>query len=347
MAKLTNPLVAVPVAGAILAAIVVGAVIFATGSISQRATSAPTSTVAPTLTFTATPTATLTRTPTPTATPTPTPTPQPLAIVIFLQGIGSQLVSTGSTYSEPPTFTDIESAIAVQSRVQVEFLYYSYAGFTGRATDGRPWPLSYGCPDTSQDVWVSVQRLESLLDSLDAYGRGRGYDVRFALVGHSLGGLVALLGMQHADVKAVVTLDSPLAGIGSGKAFMDRVLPWTCSGPGPVLDQLVGIEADPAWPQEQQAQVASFRAHGGRIATLGNEQDCLYYPPSCPDICAVTLMGCFLFADETDTQIIPGADYPQLYRLGNGGEHGHDLILHDPVAVQQVSLFVAQSLAAP
>jgi len=311
MAKLTNPLVVVPVIGGVLAAVVVGVAAFITnGGLNQIASSPPTATSTPTRTLTATATATRTPTRTPTPTATPTPTPQPLGIVIFLQGMGSQLVSTASTapsysiptYAIPPTFTDVDSAIRTQSPA-VHIVYFSYAG--SKLIDGMPYPVSYGCTESAQEPSISVQRLESLLDGLDSYYTAKGFDVRFALVGHSLAGLVAVMGMQDPDVRAVVTLDSPLKGIGSGKAFWAPLFMCT----GPANGRLVAIHDDPTWSGTLRAWVAGLHAHGGRIATLGNEQDCIYHPPSCPDICIGTLMGCFLFQDETNSQIIPAISW--------------------------------------
>ena len=76
MAKLTNPMVAVPLVGVVLAAVVAGVVIFAAGTGGGHSAPTPASTS----TATATPTRTPTQTPTPTATPTATSTPTPIAL---------------------------------------------------------------------------------------------------------------------------------------------------------------------------------------------------------------------------------------------------------------------------
>ena len=346
MARLTNAFLLVGIGGAVLGATAAVVIVLAVGGVGQ---SQPTPTLVPTAPFTATPTltATATATPTPTATPTntptptPTPTAQPLTIVVFLQGLGSQLIN-GQEAESPPKFATIKSAISAQSGRPVEFVYYSYAGFALQA-DGRPTPLDYGCSEAAQDPWVSAELLDSQLDSLDAYWKGRGYEPRFALVGHSLGGLVAVFGMDHPSVKAVVALDSPLMGVGSGKArWLDFLLADLGGCPAPALGQLARMEADPTWPQTLQGSVASFQARGGRIATLGNEQDCYYDPPNCPHLCVwFGFVGCLFFVPEADTQVVPNADVPWLYKLGNGGSYGHDLILYHADAVALVAAFVA------
>jgi hypothetical protein len=84
MSRLTNPLVLVPVAGVVLAAIAVAAVIFAAGGIGQGQPAA-TATSTPTRTATATGTPTPTQTTTQTPTPTPTSTVQPTTKVFSYQ----------------------------------------------------------------------------------------------------------------------------------------------------------------------------------------------------------------------------------------------------------------------
>jgi len=281
--------------------------------------------------------ATPTVSPTPTATATFTPTPQPLTIVVFLQGLGSRLVDG----REPgqAKFSDIQKAISAQPRGRLEFVYYSYTGLISEL-DGKPLPLDYSCPNTSQELSTSERSLEVELDDLDSYWKAKGYLVHFALIGHSLGGLVAITAMKDERVTAIVTLDSPLMGVESGKTGLES-LAGGCSGP--VLNELNGMHNDSGWPQRIQTAVTSYQARGGRVATLGNEQDCLYDPPQCPDRCAILLfLGCLLFADETSTQIIPNANSHFLFALGNRTDWGHDVILHDPTAINYVVSFVGQ-----
>jgi pimeloyl-ACP methyl ester carboxylesterase len=185
----------------------------------------------------------------------------------------------------------------------------------------------YACPATAQDANTSVFTLR---DSLDTIAGAYNGNVRFALVGHSLGGLIAVLGMSQPLVETVVTLDSPLMGVGAGKASVADF--FGCSGP--VLGELGGMEASGTWPGEMEELVRQFRAQGGRIATLGNEHDCYYDP------CVCFLLLCPLFVDETMTQVIPNADDPQLYRLGSDESWGHRDILSDTTIANFMASFI-------
>jgi hypothetical protein len=143
--------------------------------------------------------------------------------------------------------------------------------------------------------------------------------------------------MSHPLVETVVALDSPLMGVGAEKAFVGGLI--GCDGP--VLDQLAWMHGDADWPANMEERTRQFRLGGARIATLGNENDCYYDPPQCPDICAgVLFVGCLFTSDDTMTQIIPNADIHELYRLGWEESHGHRDILSDPTAAAFIASFI-------
>ena len=104
---LRNPLLLVPVAGAILAAIVVVIVIFAGGGIGgSESTPTPTATPTATATATPTPTATPTTTPTPTVTSTPTALPKAAVPLGELGNRAKAFVTARGYYPSDPVVTD-------------------------------------------------------------------------------------------------------------------------------------------------------------------------------------------------------------------------------------------------
>ena len=130
----------------------------------------------------------------------PAPTgPRPLAVV-FLAGYGSDLTSAEIVFSP------LQAALATRNP-NVAFVPYSYTGTTFSGCDATPSP--YHPSDTAQDIDVSQRILRETLASLTT-----ACDVdRIAIVGHSLGGLVALLALGDQPVPGVsdlVTVDSPL-----------------------------------------------------------------------------------------------------------------------------------------
>jgi hypothetical protein len=151
--------------------------------------------------------------------------------------------------------------------------------------------------------------------------------------------------MSHPLVETVVTLDSPLMGMASGEVLVNHILGLIglrCDGP--VLDQLASFAANRFWPQVMETLVDRLQERGGRIATLGNEQDCVYDPILCPEFCVPLLVvGCLLFSDERATQIIPNANVAALYPLGVGDTHGHDEILSD----LDIANFIASFIGPP
>jgi hypothetical protein len=87
--------------------------------------------------------------------------------------------------------------------------------------------------------------------------------------------------------------------------------------------------------------VGPIPGRAGRIATLGNEQDCYYDPSLCPVLCGVIL--CPFVVDETMTQLIPNANVHYLHQLGRDESCGHRDILSDPA----VAAFVASFIGPP
>jgi pimeloyl-ACP methyl ester carboxylesterase len=122
---------------------------------------------------------------------------------------GVVLVPGVNTYSGSLTFARLTQALHSRGFSDADVWGYSYAGAAN----------SYTWLDTCQDLDMSEARLHDELLGIRA-SRGPAYSV--SLVGHSLGGVVALeTAIHYPDVqsmiRSVVTVDSPLLGVSSFK----------------------------------------------------------------------------------------------------------------------------------
>jgi hypothetical protein len=143
-------------------------------------------------------------------------------LFILLQGINSQLTATD--IQNNPTGTTLGSVGSTLENAfqDAQFLEYSYAG---SQTDGTPQPYLCG-PTFTNPILKDIQ----LLNTQIAHAIGNNQSTDIYLIGHSLGGVVAFgylaLLEDHlngvslpsgAQLKAVVTLDSPLGGVRGGR----------------------------------------------------------------------------------------------------------------------------------
>jgi pimeloyl-ACP methyl ester carboxylesterase len=200
-------------------------------------------------------------------------------------------------------------------------LLYSYTGGTVDAS-GTWHPAPYSCYDTGNHVATSVGKLVTLMT---AY-RSAHPDAQFVLIGHSLGGLLALdasAQMPAGAVSSVVTIDSPLKGVSRRnlKQFTQLVQPFIAfAGCSKVLwdsDAARDIATVHNRKTRQKAsQAAGAIVHGGqkvgiRYMTVGNASDCLWKPAACK------IRG--KWSDDSSTMTIKPADNHTLYPLGTGG----------------------------
>lgn len=133
--------------------------------------------------------------------------------IIFLNGLGCDY---NGDLSEGLGFPKIRRSLAKAGYKSLDnrFLLYSYTG--GKVIDRKWHPNKYSALDTGQPISLSVNRLDFLIHQFSqAYP-----EARYILVGHSLGGRVALDFACSADpairqkIKGVITLNSPLLGAG-------------------------------------------------------------------------------------------------------------------------------------
>jgi hypothetical protein len=176
-------------------------------------------------------------------------------VVIFLQGISSSLTTAqisnqiqsghgataivGMGYVPAPTLNGVLPPTT-------QYFEYSYEG-SGTQTGN---PIAYNCQDTfSQPVYTDITLLQQQIFNILAT-EPAGTDTDFYLVGHSLGGAIALGYLDFleqrlltplpstAHLKAVITLDAPLGGVTAfygGHFILDKVYGPTCSLTGVAL----------------------------------------------------------------------------------------------------------------
>ncbi|MDB5076795.1 MAG: hypothetical protein JWO42_2974 [Chloroflexi bacterium] len=215
-------------------------------------------------------------------------------VAVLLQGVGTSLHCRDRACLEPmfmPLVSGVLKPLGYRTAIAAPaILEYSYQG-GAMINDGGAWtwkPRSYDACDTLQSVSHSAQVLR---DMLVAYRARYPYST-FELVGHSLGGLVAMQAIGYhflwqqigpLGVDKLVTIDSPVNGITDVHALswlVDGLAGiWhlhDCPAQGFGLDlvgELSGL-GDQA-PARQHAWAAVAKAHGAAILTVTNRDDLL------------------------------------------------------------------------
>lgn len=249
----------------------------------------------------------------------------PHKVVIFVSGLGSSLTATtasGLCSSAPESsFGAIGAALAGDGFTCADSLLYSYTG--GTVDSSGVWhPTPYGCYDTGNHVATSVGKLVALMTTY----RTVHPNAQFVLIGHSLGGLIALDASAKMPVGAilrVVTIDSPLQKVSRHnlKQFTQLVAPFIAyAGCSKVL-----------WDSDAARDIATIHNHqtrlkakgaaaaivrkghkrGVRYMTVGNASDCLWKPSACK------IGG--TWRDDSKTMTIASANKSKLYPLGTAG----------------------------
>ena len=262
--------------------------------------------------------------------------PEGRKVVVFLEGIGTKLtegeidaMKDCSDASNDPAFGDIKVALLEIDFVCTDFLRYSYRG--GLVDEKGNWdPHTYGCGDTKHRLLQPISHLHSmLLDYQQAHP-----DVKFILIGHSLGGVISLetSRLLPSSIAAVITIDSPLNHASRQNLIDFRrivpALPRTINCQlrvffsSPVTRELTDVTKDnrQAIRKEKEALVTAVQAHGVRVMTIGNEQDCVWYLTLCGlsrQRLRVTLPGDWI--DDRESMLIHNADRSNLYPLGTQG----------------------------
>jgi pimeloyl-ACP methyl ester carboxylesterase len=210
----------------------------------------------------------------------------PASVVVLVGGYGSNLASAAQL------FAPLQAALLARDP-RTAFVFFSYVGSHVQGCTSTPTP--YSATDTAQSLMSSQAVLQSLLQSLMASCANR-----IAVVGHSLGGLVAfrtLSDQPSAHVFDVVSVDSPLGGA-PASAINLCVDAGFCAA-GAAADDLGHLQSN--WPQTTQdnaSRDSRIVAAGTRMSAWGNESDCLYNLGLCTTFAADALQT----VDVTETQ---------------------------------------------
>jgi pimeloyl-ACP methyl ester carboxylesterase len=216
----------------------------------------------------------------------------PLAVV-FVGGIGADLEEAAAQF-EPLKAAILErepNAVTVQ---------YSYNGSEFDGCTAKPLP--YSRLDTSQNIEVSKRVLRETLTAFeDACHVGR-----VAIIGHSLGGLIAFQALDEvtmAGVSDLVTIDSPLGGV--PPRLVQLCIDVGVCDEGPVVGYLADLPNFADVEASNAARAAALASGGVRMSAWGNESDCFYNAALCSSL-ARALLG-VLDARETQWLGIPDA----------------------------------------
>jgi len=141
------------------------------------------------------------------------PAGNPLRVAVLLPGIGTDL-DASTNGKDNPSLGQVYQFLT-EARAYDDVIFYSYnCGSAARGPSHPTWsPASYAHTDTHTGFDTHATQLQCLVT---AYQNAAGVPVSFHLVGHSLGGAVALhyLRQGGGNVGHLVTLDSPVNGSG-------------------------------------------------------------------------------------------------------------------------------------
>lgn len=244
---------------------------------------------------------------------------------IFLNGLGCVYEDN---ISKNMSFEKIRSSLTKLgfSFCDERFLLYSYVG--GKIIDGKWYPEKYTAKDTGQAIDISVERLEYLFEQFSSAHP----EAKFILVGHSLGGRIALdfistaLPQYRQKVKGVITLNSPLMGAGRKvPGIILNILSYSDSiFASPAVKEIIG---EFSYQQElaslRRQTIKKLQNDGIRVATFSTYQDYFVDP----------LTGCLM--DEANNPVSEGF-IVNLVKLSSMDILGHMGILESPEVVRYI-----------
>lgn len=234
-------------------------------------------------------------------------------VVVFLQGVYTALDEDGTIDVgwEDHAFDKIKAAYIAAGYNEAQLVDFSYNG--GTVSETGEWiPNPYGCTDTDRPSAQNLAPLETMLRDY----RAKHPQAHFTLIGHSLGGYLAFLEAERESrrsesdrlgIDTVITLAAPLKGVSADKKIaLDVAVP--CDKTYAAAAEIVADKERPDIAALRAGQVEAMRAAGIRLATLGNNGDCLYNLPRCTQ-------GIFSIIDDSPTQYIENADLVKRYEI--------------------------------
>jgi pimeloyl-ACP methyl ester carboxylesterase len=297
-------------------------------------------------------------------------TPKLREVVVFLEGLGSDLTQTEmdrikeSCY-ENSLFASIK--LTLNNFECNDFLHYSYmGGFVDEKDVNREWhPYPYLCNQTGQSLTASIKQLRTMLGDYRREHTEIGEAVQFVLIGHDVGGVIALEttkfigqdpGLPKGSIAAVVTIDSPLNHT-SAKNLEDLrlieqklvltklascgkrhiIVGESIAYPGLLLYSDVAKELADVTDanrehirEDKEKLVSAAQKNGVKFMTIGNDDDCLWFLEHCElarswQYLNLSLPGKWI--DDRSTMWIANADYKSSHpkNLYPLGKQGCDL----------------------
>jgi YVTN family beta-propeller protein len=252
-----------------------------------------------------------TPTPTPTVTPTPTPTIKPRKVVVFLQGVCTAISKGTSSVDIDSSFNDLQNLLLTPEYryKDSDFLLYSYnGGFVDKDGIWHHNAYKENNPINTDFQTLGLFTLHNQL-LIPYYDHPKHQNITFILVGHSLGGVVAMeevvqkIGSSDYRprlLSTIITIDSPLHGIPSDLATASALtfVP-KCARKGVAEQILVQIYPNARATTEKLAQA---KQQGVTVVNIGNSSDCLFGPNNCGVAVTGDIRTQWLF----DSDAIPG-----------------------------------------
>jgi hypothetical protein len=233
-------------------------------------------------------------------------------VVVLLQGVCSDIDKGTSTNDSDSPFVDLQKTLKKEYGFKDnDFLLYSYNGGTVQK-DGKWYHNKYGKNDpVTKDF--TTNSISTLDEQMLAKYRQANPEATFILVGHSLGGMVAmeeiykkvsLPDYQLGTISAVITIDSPLHGV-VPEALNFLVAP-SCATQGVSAGRVVGLHNNEPNTTNTLLQVASIaKQKKVKLLNVGNTRDCLWEPAWCGALIPLGNSDTqWIFNSDADTKVI-------------------------------------------
>jgi hypothetical protein len=263
-------------------------------------------------------------------------------VIIFMQGVYTSLDEDGLTEAigwEVHAYDKMKAKFAEAGYEPAKLLSFSYGG--GMVDEAGVWhPDPHPCEITDRTSAENLAVLEQMLRDI----RAKHPHAHFTLIGHSLGGYLAYLeGVREGErpeeerlgVDVIVTLDAPLNGVSADKKIALDVAVG-CAKTYQAPAEVVADKENPDLRALREAQVEAMRAAGIRVATIGNNNDCLYNLPKCTG-------GSVSRIDDSQTQYINNADLVKRYDIRSSAFISH----FAAIAYAQTLIDVVPFVGAP